>query len=623
MCGIAGIYGTGDRALVGRMIAAQGRRGPDGVGLWSDPAVPVALGHARLSIIDTSNAGSQPMTYGEGRFVITFNGEIYNYRELRKELESLGARFASHSDTEVILAAYAQWGRDCVRRLRGMFAFAIVDRRPTEGSPDVFLARDRFGIKPLLYCDNQMGLSFASELRAFTAAGLVARRLNRAALQDYLAFGAVFQPDTILESVRALPSGHWLAVKGKKRELCRYWDLHEATAQARGQLQGISYADAVAELRSRLTKAARYSMVADVQVGAFLSGGIDSTAVVGFMSAAGSGRIKTFSVGFEAQRGLDERRYAQIAARHIGTDHVEVVVGDGEAKSAFEQIVRDIDQPSIDGTNTWLVSRAARSVLKVATSGLGGDELFAGYPHFRRMAGQASVPPSATKRLLVPLARGVHGLRPNRVSEAVLFGAGTTVQRLGMLRRVIDDCRAGRALHSGLIAGFAQRVLEVHDRFMLPDADLVQQVSYSELRGYLQSTLLRDGDVMSMCHGLEVRPMLLDHELAEFTYALPGAIKLEGAAPKQLFIDAAAEYIPDSLRTREKMGFEMPFTDWMAGGLRNTFSDLLAGRAAGAVFSRGYLASLQSALRAGRPPRDLWAYGILLAWMEQVGAEVA
>ena len=364
-------------------------------------------------------------------------------------------------------------------------------------------------------------------------------------------------------------------------------------------------------------------MVADVQVGAFLSGGIDSTAVVGFMSAAGSGRIKTFSVGFEAQGGLDERRYAQIAARHIGTDHVEVVVGDGDAKSAFEEIVRDIDQPSIDGTNTWLVSRAASGVLKVATSGLGGDELFAGYPHFRRMAGQASVPPSAAKRLLVPLARGVHGLRPNRFSESVLFGAGTTVQRLGMFRRVIDDCRAGRALHSGLIAGFAQRVLEVHDRFMLPDADIVQQVSYSELRGYLQSTLLRDGDVMSMCHGLEVRPMLLDHELAEFAYALPGAIKLEGAAPKQLFIDAAAEYIPDSLRTREKMGFEMPFTDWMAGGLRNTFSDLLAGRAAGAVFSRGYLASLQSALRAGRPPRDLWAYGILLAWIEQVGAEVA
>lgn len=622
MCGIAGVYGASDRALVGRMIEAQRRRGPDGVGLWSNAKVPAALGHARLSIIDTSNAGGQPMSYGEGRFNITFNGEIYNYRELRTELEALGARFASHSDTEVILAAYAQWGEACVNRLRGMFAFAIVDLDPPSGAPDLFLARDRFGIKPLLYCDNSKGLFFASELRALTASGAVVPRLNLAALQDYLAFGAVFQPDTILESVRALPSGHSLAVRGNQRKLRRYWDLHEATTDARRTLNGIAYVDAVTELRKLLERAARYSMVADVQVGAFLSGGIDSTAVVGFMSKAGSGRIKTFSVGFEAQRKLDERGYAQIAARHIGTDHVEVVVGDDEAKDAFEHIIRDIDQPSIDGTNTWLVSRAAGRALKVATSGLGGDELFAGYPHFRRLARQAALPQSSANRLLLPLARKVHAVRPNRFSETILFETGSTVQRLSMLRRVIDDCRAERALTSHFSVGFAARALDVHQRFMLSDADVVQQVSYSELCGYLQSTLLRDGDIMSMSHGLEVRPMLLDHELAEFAYALPGQLKLQGSAPKQLFIDAAAEFIPDSLRTREKMGFEMPFTDWMAGGLKGTFSDLLAGRSATALFSLSHLTALRRALHDGRPPRDLWAYGILLAWMEREKVEV-
>ncbi|MFA6715848.1 MAG: asparagine synthase (glutamine-hydrolyzing), partial [Victivallaceae bacterium] len=320
MCGIAGAYGVCDKETVDRMVGVQSHRGPDGHGLWSDQEIPVALGHCRLSILDLSSQGNQPMSYASGRLWITYNGEVYNFRELRIELEKLGHNFHSNSDTEVILAAYCEWGSECVKKFRGMFAFAIIDKQPPAGAPELFLARDRSGIKPLLYFDNGSELYFASELRALLASGKIDRKADSEALLDYMASGAIVQPRTIIAGIKALPAAHWMEVRGRERKLVKYWDLHEDTADLRKELRGVSFAEASKRLKIILREAARCNMVSDVPVGAFLSGGIDSTAVVGFMGAVSGSRIKTFSVGFENKHlTIDERAYARIAAEHLGS----------------------------------------------------------------------------------------------------------------------------------------------------------------------------------------------------------------------------------------------------------------------------------------------------------------
>lgn len=617
MCGIAGVYGTIAEEAVLRMIDTQIHRGPDDRGIWSDPEIPASFGHCRLSIIDTSAAGHQPMSYSDGRYWITFNGEIYNFKELRVELEGLGRQFRSESDTEVIFAAYAQWGTNCIRRFRGMFAFALLDKRPPSGAPELLLVRDRIGIKPLIYFDNKSEIWFASELRGLLASGRVNRRVDSEALLDYLAVGAVFQPRTIIADVNTLPAGHWLEVRGRERKLVKYWDIHEETTGLRKEIKGVSFDEATARLKSLLHEAAHYNMVADVPVGAFLSGGIDSTAVVGLMGQASSSRIKTFSVGFEnVHQAIDERIYARLASKHLGCDLEEVIVTKREAAEIFAQVTADIDQPSIDGTNTWIVSRAAGKTVKVAVSGLGGDELFAGYTHFRWLAEDKD-----SSLFKLPMANHIlermHSLRPNFLTLRLLFKFATPTQRLAMLRRVLENFEFERAIKPMWCESFRERLAGRQEKWLRADADDVQQTSYTEFNGYLLSTLLRDSDVMSMAHGLEIRPMLLDHPLVEFAYALPSAYKLTDTQTKRIFIEAVAEYLPIELRTRPKMGFELPIIGWMAGDLQPRFEALLNSNTAKKIFQPKYLQNLNYALRKGQPPRALWAWGILLSWMEQ------
>ncbi|MEI6610874.1 MAG: asparagine synthase (glutamine-hydrolyzing) [Deltaproteobacteria bacterium] len=617
MCGIAGVYGVADEAAAGRMIDAQIHRGPDDRGIWSDREIPVTLGHCRLSIIDTSPAGHQPMPYADGRLRITYNGEIYNFKELRVELEGYGYRFTSNSDTEVILAAYCQWGPRCVQRFRGMFAFALTDRQPPSGGPVFVLARDRLGIKPLIYFEHKDEIWFASELRGLMASGCLDRRMDAEALLDYLAVGAVFQPRTIIAGASTLPAGHWLEIRGRERRLVKYWDLHEETAGLREELRNISFGEASERLRLLLKEAARYNLVSDVPVGAFLSGGIDSTAVVGLMSRASGSRIKTFSVGFDkAHRAMDERAFARVAADYLGSEHEEVIIATGDAEQIFSSVIKDIDQPSIDGTNTWIVSLAARHSVKVAVSGLGGDELFAGYAHFRLLAKDTRLAPNRFPIVYNVLER-IHSLRSNFITESLLFKFATSAQRLSMLRRILSDFEFESAVLPEWRESFRERLAGRQERFLRTDADKVQQTSYAEISGYLLSTLLRDGDVMSMAHSLEIRPMLLDHPLVEFAYALPAACKMDEKQTKRVFIEAVSEYIPAELKTRPKMGFELPFIGWMAGDLQPRFEALLNSEAARKIFQPSYLRGLNRALRQGKPPRALWAWGVLLSWLEQ------
>lgn len=339
---------------------------------WSlvQPSRLVAFGHTRLSIIDLSPAGRQPMMHGDGRFWITLNGEIYNYQELRRQLENEGAVFATHTDTEVILAAWARWGIDAVHRFRGMFAFGLWDRQERR----LVLVRDRLGIKPLLWAEVPHGLVFASELKALLASGLVDPVLEPRGILDLLATGSVCQPGTMIRGVRNLEPGTCLVVEpDSRRESIRYWDAVASVTALRPELAKFSYADAVCMVRDRLEEACRYHLVADVRVGSFLSGGVDSTAITALMTRQMTEPVKSFSVGFE---NIGEFRHeldaARLAADHMGCDHTEVIISGRDVEDTFNDLIHTIDQPSHDGANTYFVSRAAHGNVKVVLSGLGG-----------------------------------------------------------------------------------------------------------------------------------------------------------------------------------------------------------------------------------------------------------
>jgi asparagine synthase (glutamine-hydrolysing) len=618
MCGIAGIFGSSTPGIAAAMSAAIAHRGPDDEGLFADAAEGIALAHRRLSIIDVSACGHQPMSYAGGRYTIVFNGEIYNFAKIRHELENLGHRFVSHSDTEVVLAAYAEWGEKSVQRLRGMFAFAIYDREAqSPGDTALFLARDRFGIKPLYVTVRDSTLLFASELKALLASGLVPRRLDVEALWFYLSLGSVPQPRTILAGVEMLQPGHIMKVRRDRSiETTRYWDLAEAADAWRDDVSGLDAQSAAARLRELLEEATRLHMIADVPVGAFLSGGIDSTAVVGLMTRASGQRIRTFSVGFAGDDTVaDEREWARLAARRFDSEHTEVVVSGHEVAAQFDDLVAAIDQPSLDGTNTFLVSQAASRELKVALSGLGGDELFAGYPHFRRLQR------AARWDRLGPM----HGLVqhvPGRFLHDRDFLAATPEGRYASLRSLTAGEPKLSMLNGEVCARVAGTSMEkLYEPLLSDRRSSVAQTTYVETKRYLVDTLLRDADAMSMACSLEVRPVLLDHRLAEFAFALPDRLKV-GEVNKQVFVDAVRDVLPPELLTRKKTGFELPLQSWLAGPLRDRAIDAFSSATAGTLFSQAFLAATLEDLRQRqRPLLRIWAYLMLIEWCRAYGIE--
>ena len=624
MCGIAGVVGPGARAALPAMLREIAHRGPDDEGTFHDDARGVALAHRRLSIIDPSPAGHQPMGRDGGRLQMVYNGEVYNFAEIRAELEQAGYAFASHTDSEVILAGYARWGEGVLPRLRGMFAFAVWDAERGE----LFLARDRFGIKPLYWARTAEGaFAFASELGSLLAGGVVPRRMDPQAVWEFLSYGAVPQPRTILADAQALPAGHWMRVRGGEVTTGRWWDLEEATRERRRALARIPYDEAVRGVAERLREATRLHLIADVPVGAFLSGGIDSTAVVGLMSELVRTPIRTFAVGFEARHAaLSELAWARTAAERFGTEHAEVIVTAADAAESFDALIDAWDQPSLDGANTWFVSRAARREVAVSLSGLGGDELFAGYPHFRRFALGSRLAPAGAPGLGAALG-GIGQVIPGRWRADLQAVAARPVERLASVRRLMTEDQKAAILAPGFLArGGREAPAERLRALVRPGLDPVQQVSYVEAGGYLRDTLLRDADAMSMAHALEVRPVLLDHELAEYAFALPARFKLGGRTPKRALVDALRGVLPDEIVRRRKMGFELPLNHWLGTTLRDRARGLLDGAPARALFAEGFLRGAREeldALAAGGPPRPprLWAYVVLLAWMERHGVE--
>lgn len=595
MCGIAGIILQPQTTLsdmtdrLAAMAQAMSHRGPDDEGIYICPTGQVGLANRRLAIRDLSPAGHMPMHTRDGLLSITYNGEIYNAAELRDELERLGYYFHSQSDTEVILCGYAAWGKAIVNRLRGMFAFAILDQRTTG---QLLLARDHLGIKPLYYAQTSVGLLFASELKALLAAGVASREIGAAGLVGYLLLGSVPNPLTIYRDITALPPACLIEIELARPQATPhlYWRLPTDIDQQ------VNYADAVVQVHDLLVEAVRIRLVSDVPLGAFLSGGLDSSAIVALMRQATNGPIRTCSMVFDEQE-YSEASYAKTMAAHVAAEHYERTITAADVLHEFDNILTALDQPSIDGVNSYFVSQTARQAgLTVALSGLGGDELFGGYPNtfddvpklyhllrtVQRLPGAASLAryglthcynKNGWQRLADALAQ------PATLANAYLTRRGlfspSEVQAL-----VHPELWAEAKKSFDPIAHIAENAdapASNHSQLSIDNYQF-SWVSRAELRTYTHHQLLRDTDAMSMAHSLEVRVPLLDRKLVEAVLRLPAHIKRNHLPyPKPLLAAAVGNYLPPSIAHRKtKMGFFFPFALWLKGPLSTPTQTWLA-----------------------------------------------
>jgi asparagine synthase (glutamine-hydrolysing) len=580
VCGIVGILARDANVpedLLERATRSLAHRGPDDHGTVilreTDPeSLEVGLGNRRLAILDLSPLGHQPMQDPATGNWIVHNGEVYNFREVRVELEACGVPFTSQSDTEVILKAYAQWGEACFTKLRGMFAFAIWDARQHR----LLIARDPMGIKPLYYHHSDRYFLFASEIRTLLGTGLIPRKLQRSALLNYLAFGSVYEPDTMVEGISTLRPGRYLKWQAGTLSEIRYWNFATDSPSLKAE-ENNSRSDRKQleeKLQSTLNESVRMQLVSDVPVGVFLSGGIDSSSLVAILSRSGV-RPTTFSIVFREQE-FSEGPYSRTVAEQFRTDHHEITVSQHDALEAIPAAIRAMDQPTMDGINTYFVSQQARAAgVKVALSGLGGDELFAGYanfhavPRMERFARLWSHCPGVLRRTA---AGTFQTLAPandkSRKLSALIRGNGCVVHPYFLSRMLFAPQQRGR------LVSFADQ-----DERLRADAPLrevlsetagldpINRVSYLESRCYMLNTLLRDSDFMSMAHGLEVRVPLIDHQLARQVMTVPGQWKLE-SSPKGLLVNALGGALPDSIVHRKKRGFTLPFERWMREALR-------------------------------------------------------
>ena len=585
MCGICGVIGIESRdaseAAARRMMAVMIHRGPDEEGLLVAP--PVAAGMRRLSIIDLAG-GSQPVWNETETIAVVFNGEVYNFASLRRELEALGHRFRTHSDTETIVHAYEAWGERCVERLLGMYAFAIVEMPGGRGgrATRVFLARDRLGIKPLYYARVDGALFFASEVRALVASGCLSARISPEALHAYLLFGAVGEPSTLVDGISSLPPGHTVTIETEapvaQPEPRAYWSFPRGAANASGASAGESSQSPARRVRALLEEAVASHLVADVPVGVFLSSGLDSTAIAALASRSRRG-IHTFTVAFPDVE-FSEAEKARRTAAHLGTEHSELTLSGDEMVARLDEAVAAFDQPSADGINTYFVSWAARQAgLKVALSGLGSDELFGGYTSFRdsaRAARMAALGRSIPKPLRAPFAAalaaaGGAAASPDAVRKAcaALLDPQSLPHPYFFTRLLFTPQALAPALKNDRTApgGESWRQWLAVAASEVRGADAFTAVSWLELRSYLANILLRDTDAMSMSRSLEVRVPFLHSPLVEYVLSLPESAKRHAVRPKSLLVDALGDLLPQEIVAERKRTFTFPWQNWLRGAL--------------------------------------------------------
>jgi asparagine synthase (glutamine-hydrolysing) len=595
MCGIAGFI---DRHLAGnggnlalRAVAMGGaiaNRGPDGSGIWSDEAVGVALSHRRLSIVDLSEAGAQPMISADGRWVICYNGEIYNSEDIRRH-PSLGpVVWRGHSDTETILESVARRSMETtLDDINGMFAIALWDRRDKV----LHLVRDRLGIKPLFVARRGAQCHFASELKSLHASEAVALEIDPASVASFLRFGYVPAPFTIYRGVEKLLPGEHVTISLDGQTVSRrYWSAADAASRGLASPLDVSDSEAIGQLTELLGDAVSRQMLADVPLGAFLSGGIDSSAIVGLMVAARRGPVRTFSIGFP-ELGFDESEHAAAVARHLGTDHTELEVTASDALAVVPQLAQMYDEPFADSSQipTYLVSKLTREHVTVALSGDGGDELFGGYNRYRLAEGLwqrlGLVPPVARRtasNLLnaVPMAfadglaaLAPRGFLPSQPADKLRkFASVIALDAEGIYRRLVSQCEDPAAL-----------VPRAPEHPMVPWSTgalgamptFLNRMQLLDTMTYLPDDILQKVDRASMAVALEARPPLLDHRLVEFAWRLPRRFKIRDGETKWLLRRVAEQMVPKRLLSRPKMGFGIPLADWLRGPLKDWAEDML------------------------------------------------
>ncbi len=597
MCGIAGIMGCSTTELaanVRNMVASIRYRGPDDSGVWCDEGVGIGLGHARLSILDLSPEGHQPMSSASGRYVIVFNGEIYNFAELRSELEKVGQKFRGHSDTEVMLAAFEEWGIEkALSRFVGMFAFALWDRADRA----LTLARDRMGEKPLYYGWQGRTFLFGSELKALKAHPAFQGEIDRASLALMLRHNYIPAPYSIYKGIRKLPPGSYLSFQMSKRESkpVPYWSAREAAERGQAQPFAGSEAEAVIALETQLLETIGLQMIADVPLGAFLSGGVDSSIVVALMQAQSGRPVKTFTIGFH-EESYDEAQYAKSVARHLGTEHTELYVRPNEALNVIPRLPAIYDEPFSDSSQipTFLVSELARRHVTVSLSGDGGDELFGGYNRYfwatniwRRIGW---VP----KPLRAALAGALTSLPPSvwnsvfRGLSGVLPAAWRYANPGDKLHKVAEILAVGtpEEIYLDLVSHWKQPAEVVHGTHepptVLTDAgqwadlpDFEQRMMYLDQMTYLPDDILAKVDRAAMGVSLETRVPFLDHRVVEFAWSLPLPLKIRNSQGKWLLRQVLHRHVPKQLMERPKMGFGVPIDVWLRGPLKAWAEDLL------------------------------------------------
>ena len=623
MCGITGVvyhdaHRSADVAQIRRMCNTLVHRGPDDEGFYVEGNA--GLGMRRLSIIDLVT-GHQPISNEDGSVWIVFNGEIYNFPELRRELEQKGHEFSTDTDTETIVHAYEEYGEACVQKLNGMFAFAIWDRR----NHKLLLARDRLGIKPLYYFANDRCLVFGSELKAILECGEVPRDLNRQALDIFLAFEYVPAPMSMFNGINKLPAGHILVLQDGRVSVKEYWDVRRDPVEGSEEELGES-------LYELLKDAVRIRLMSDVPLGAFLSGGVDSSTIVCMMSEIMDRPVQTFSIGFD-DPSYNELDYARAVAQHFGTDHHELVISP-DIVGLVDTLVGHLDEPMADVSifPTYLVSKLARESVTVVLSGDGGDELFAGYDwyvadrierYYRWLPGPirrglipsiiSRVPPSARKKGLVnKVKRFVEGSALPSGLQHYRWNTFLTDERRDLIYS--DELRASNG-HLKTDSWF-RTYLDAFD-----DTDPLWQQQYADIKTYLVDDILAKVDRMSMANSLEARTPFLDHRVVEFAAGLPSNLKLRGLSTKYLLKQSMASRLPRQVITRGKEGFSIPMKNWLRQELSPMMEEVLSAeriRCAG-LFNPQYVQTLKSEHLSGvaNHAHLLWSLMIFEIWRER------
>ncbi len=621
MCGIAGIIDLNNRVIDGDLVrgmtTAMAHRGPDADGLFAEGAA--GLGHRRLSIIDLSPDSNQPFYDPSGRYVMVYNGEMYNYEAVKAMMPDYP--FRTSGDTEVLLAAYIRWGADCLRHFRGMYAFAIWDKQERTA----FLCRDKMGVKPLYYAVTGDRLIFSSEVRSILSTGLVAKEIDEKGLLEYFSYQSISFPYTVVKGVRQLEAGSWMRVKDGKIDVQQYWDITNDSVD-------FDFGDKVrvhGRIRELMLQSIQRRLVSDVPVGAFLSGGIDSSAVVGLMAEASSQPANTFNISFD-EKEYDESEYAEIVAKKFKTHHTKLLLKPTVFLDELENALNAMDSPSGDGINTYVVSKAiSERGMRVALSGAGGDELFAGYPFFaqylnlQRRRWIWGFPGGLRGIAAAVLSRGKQEGRNGRIGQLLREPSASIVDAYPVFRQILPPSVIGRLtrLHSGeRVSTAVGEELRARQR-RIKSLPLLSQVSVAEYLGYTQHTLLKDTDQMSMAVSLEVREPFFDQDLVEFVLAVPDALK-NPTYPKSLLVESLKPLLPDEIVFRKKQGFLFPWDVWLRTDLKEFCSRHILHMADRPFVNGGRLASYWYRFLSGDKEvrwSEIWLFVVLEYWLEKNG----